>query len=182
MSQMQMRCGERNLLAIESCGRGDPGLAARWQQRHGLTWLPPLPGQGGQQPCAREIPTGLNAGITGLNAGITGLNPMGAVPLNPTGAVCGSGGCRNVPPIPGSEGYPRSPSWLRAVRHQAGHGLQSALTGSSILVRAGRCCLGIHQSIIPQNALPASILIPSPPRVTAPLRRHRGVNLTTQGH
>lgn len=103
---------------------------------------------------------------------------------NAIDAISSCGGWRELEcsPHPGKRGLSEVSIPAPLLRHHAGNGLQSALTGSSILVRVGRCCLCIHQSIIPQNALPASILIPFRPRVTALIRRRRGVNLTTEGH
>lgn len=147
---------------------GDPGLAARCQQ-HGLTRLPLLAGQGEHQPSVPRLSQRDPDRNDRTQSNRRRLRFR-----------------RNVRPSPGCEGSPRCPRRLRAAAEARGRrcddGLQSALTGSSILVRAGRGCPRIHQSIIPQTALPESILIPFPPRVTAPPRRHRGVNLTTQGH
>lgn len=129
-----MRCSERNLLAIESCGGGgDPGLAARCCQ-HGLTQLPLLPGQGDASHecpcCPEEIP-----------AGITGLNPIWFWLL------AGAGQRWNVPVIPGSEGCPRSPSQLGAAEAPHRWWWPAVSTNWQLHLSQSRAMLLLHPSI-----------------------------------
>lgn len=103
MSQMQMRCSERNLPAIESCG-GGPGAGSSTAE-HGS---PSSRGRGTPAISASVLPE------RSLQESQDGIRSAPSP----------------VPLIPGSQGSPRSPRGLPEVsRHRAGDdGLQPALT------------------------------------------------------
>lgn len=128
---MQMRCNERNLLAIESCGGETQGFGLLTEP--GSTWRPALWRRSGVPQC----PHGGESSTASHN-----------VVTNPHHDGWQQGSTQHLPPAWHCEPqflYPRPVGGCHLisepVKHCTGDGLQLSATGSFILVSCGAMLL-----------------------------------------